>query len=179
VKGFFIMVRKPKIMKVDFDRESWPFFYYWRLAVTGDPLYLNLNIDPGFYYCVQRSNARWSSQNANLPGAFANPPRIEAYHGNSVFQLVPFDISLMSSPGESGVAVDMVTPARPMTAVQLDRSKALEILLTYRDVLCVKLSNMTVVAVPAAADFSLPSYFDLLLMGRMYPALEQESWGST
>lgn len=172
-------MKKPKLMAVDFDRESWPYFYYQKIAAMYDPMWINLPIDPGYYYGLQRVNAGWSSENSNLPGLFAAPIKIEAFleSGNKWLQLIPFDLSLISSPGESGIQVDLTNAARPMTATPLNRSDRHNVLYRFRDVLTVKISGFTVIASPPAPDFSLPAYIDLLLMGRLYPAKELPGWG--
>lgn len=155
---------------VDFENESFPFMYYKRIGGFFDPMYINFLIDPGYCFYLHEIRARYSNENTNLPGAYADPPRFQIIRDPAIFNIFPFDIPLLSSPGEANIQVDMVNPARPMTAPDaFTRSVKMHVLYRFREVLTIKVSNFTILAVPANPDFSLPSYIEIAAIGRLHP----------
>jgi hypothetical protein len=167
----------------DWTRESFPFFFYRKIGLIVDPFEFSFQLQSGFFYRVYRITARYNSENVNLPGVFADPLQLEFFKssGEIALQLDPFDVSLFSSPGESGVAVDTApgaNPAYPFTAVPLNRDKALNVLYDFSEVIGVKISNITAITAPGDPTGSLPSFLELFIHGRYYPAYNQEGWGN-
>jgi hypothetical protein len=166
----------------DLSRESFPFMFYRKIGIVSQQFDITFPLDYGFYYMLERVNARYNSENPQVPGTFAAPPRISFYRdgGGVASQLVPFDISLMSSPSDSGAAVDTApgaNPAYPFTVTPLNRSKGLNYLHRFRDIIHLVVSNISAVTIPGDPNGSVPSYLEIMLKGRYFPALEQTGWG--
>jgi hypothetical protein len=168
----------PSLQSVDFSRESWPYAFYSKPGVRYNAVDISFPLSYGMHYLVQRLNMAWSSTNINVPGVFANQPQITFYKdsGSTALQITPFDMALITSPAESAVVVDFTTASRPFTAMRLARSSKLDVLYVFRDNVSMTISNITV-ADPANPDNSLPSYIEIMVIGRYYPALDQEGWG--
>jgi hypothetical protein len=165
----------------DLSRESFPYLLYTKIPVIYDRIDVTFPLDYGFSYIVERINARYNSQNSLIPGTYADPPLIEFFKdgGNTALQLAPFPISLMSSPSESGEFVDTApgaNPAYPFTARPLNRSKALNVLYYFRDVIHMVVSGITAITVPGDPNGSLPSYIELMIKGRYFPLTQQIGW---
>ena len=164
------------IQNIDWSRESWPYFFYRRVSDIYNTMEIRIQLDPGYHYLLQKINARWSSVNPNIPGAFANPPQIFIVKdaGRTTIQDTPFDFQLITSPAEGGMAEDIVNAARPFSARVLDRSAPIDLLYYYRDTIRISISNITTAA--AVADLSLPAYIEFLIIGRYFPALNRKGW---
>lgn len=171
-----------RLANVDFSRESFPYFLYKKIGFVYDQMTITFPLDYGFHYMIERINARWSSQNPAVPG-FAFPVQIEFFKngGALALQLHPVDFQLMTSPAESGVAVDTLpgaNPAYPFTARPLNVTKKLDSLLRFRDVINIRFTNVTAITVPGDPNGSIPSYLELMIIGRNYPAYKQVGWSN-
>lgn len=162
----------------DYSRESFPYLFYKKIGIIYGRTDITFPLDFGFNYMVERIAARWSSENVNLPGDFAAPLQIELFKDGSATacQKVPFDISLMSSPAESGVDIDLTSAGKSFTARELDRCKALNLLHFYRDIIHLVVSNVTKITIPGDPSGSLPAYVEFMIKGRYFPYLKQEAW---
>jgi hypothetical protein len=167
-----------RLESVDFSRESYPYLIYNKIGFIYSAMDLTIPLDYGYNYMVHRINARWSSQSGAVPGTYASPLLLEIFKdaGRTALQLHPISLQLATSPAESGVSVDLVNPGRPMTARQMDFSVAQNILFRFRDVIYLRVSNITAITIPGNPDGSLPSYLDFLIIGRYYPEKSLVGW---
>lgn len=165
----------------DLSRESFPFLLYKKIGIIYGRTDIIFPLDYGFSYMVERVICRYSSENPNLAGAFADPLQISFFKdgGATALQIAPFDIALMSSPSESGVDVDTTpgaNPAYPFTAVPLNRCKAINVLYYFRDIIHMVIDNVTAITVPGDPNGSLPAYVEFAIKGRYFPVLDQTGW---
>jgi len=163
-----------RLMALSFSKESFPFSFYKKVGFFFQTQDLLFRLDFGYHYIVERINARYSSENTRIPGAFAAPLQIEFFRngGTRALQNIAFDISLFSSPAESGVAVDVApggNPAHPFTARPLNVSLRLDQFYKFKDVLQMRLSNVSQITIPGDPQGSLPAYLDFMIIGRYYP----------
>jgi len=174
-------MRAGKLVPIpDFSRESYPFSFYKQVGLVYNPMPVTFTLDQGCDYLIERINASYASINTLVAG-YAAPLQISLVKdgGGKKMQKVPFDIALMSSQAESGIAVATApgsNPAHPMTAQYLDRSKSIVSLFHYRDTIQIEISNITALTVPGDPTGSLPAYLDILIVGRYFPATYQEGW---
>ena len=170
-----------KEIELDTARESYPYCLYKKIGFIHFQENILFPIDYGYHFNVVRMSARWSSQNVNIPGIYANPLLVEFFKnaGQMALQNVAFSLSLMSTPGESGIQVDTApgaNPAYPQTARPVNMEEKLDALYFFRDVLHIKISNVTLITVAGDPNGSLPAYLELFIQGRNYPVLNQSEW---
>lgn len=159
---------------VDFSRESMPYFYYTRLAVTAPVIYAAFDIPLGFTYLLKRIVSTWDTTDAG--GTFLSPqPLVEVIHDAKarLLQSDPYPLALETSPAGAGVvwqnvaasAVDASAFARSLTAKPRKYQRTRNYLFEFRSALRVRLTGFTVVG--AVADNNHPSYIDLVTEGRL------------
>jgi hypothetical protein len=162
----------------DYSRESFPYIFYRKIGLVNEVNNITFPLDYGFNFMLERFNARWSSINAGIPATYAGPLKIELFKnaGGQALQKLPVDLTLICSPAESGISIDLVNPAAPFTAKELDRSKAINVLYFFADVVHLVVSGVSAITIPGDPAGSLPAYVEFMLKGRYFPALNQEGW---
>lgn len=155
-----------KRARIDWDRESYPFWYYAKRIVSYQSEVVTFDVPYGFTYLFKRGVARFIS--------LAPYPRllVQVHHGGSglAMQLLPVDIDLISSPGSKGVAGLPFAPF-PTQAKKLRKSKTINALFEYNDSIQVTFSGIL-----SLGAFFNPPYIELLIEGRLYPAYGQKGW---
>lgn len=169
----------PRIQNPDWQRESYPYGYFYKQGITNDTSIINIPLQKGLYFMVEKAVIDYNAQNVNIAGAYAEPLKVFFVKNGmaSVPLNSPVDIGLLASPADSGATVDTspgANPAFPFKAVPLKRSKMLMLLCIPGDVLQVKISNPTIIG--ATPSNSLPSFVELFIVGRYYPDYDLPEW---
>ena len=139
---------------------------------------INFQLSYGYHYMIFKVHARWNVTNPAIPLTYATPPQVFLVKdgGKITLQKSPFDLALVSTPSEV-LTVDTSNPdptIRPFPARLLDWAAPADILYVFRDTIQIAISN---IANPnPAPDTALPSYLELMLIGRYFPALQQAGW---
>lgn len=162
----------PFIKAPNWALESYPFCFYQKLGISLDTMQIVFNLEKGYHFVLERIHARYAAQNVNLPGLYANPLQIY-FRKDAMAKTLsnfPFDVPLFVTPGESGIAVDVLNPAFPHSAGQMTKAKAFHTMYFFQDIIFLEISGITVNGGTPA--LSLPPFLEIMLKGRYFPGKE-------
>jgi hypothetical protein len=168
--------------RLDFSRESYPFFFYQRVAFLQPVEYLFFKLDYGYNFVIQRIAEKHNEGDIRTLSPQINIELIEAGSGRKR-QGSPVSINLISSPCEPGVSyaaeaapVDTKGFSVNMTATPRKIFKALNIPFCFADSIKLQISGQVITSNSNPA-LNYPSYADVLLEGRYYPEKILPYWG--